>query len=273
MLHGFCNLLLRWVAPKDREYEAPILAEVDAGVMALDLNASLEYTVFFRGCHEPEVGNIIRWVVPRGGVCLDVGANVGAHTLAMARAVGPGGRVVALEPHPELFARLARNVALNRLSNVDLVRAVLSDRDGEVAFHTFEAGSFQQGISSLLPVEGAPVLTRVPSVRGDTLLREQGIEGCDFVKIDVEGVEPTVLTELWELIERSRPHLLFEYRAGSWENAAETVARVLEDLGELGYDLYVVQKHATRALTGDVPPECELLGVPLAGAGAAPAAP
>jgi FkbM family methyltransferase len=266
VLFGLSKLLLRVVAPKDRHYPAPIVAEVDDGVMALDLNASLEYTVFFRGCHEPEVGRIIRWVTPPGGVCLDVGANVGAHTLTMARAVGPGGRVVAIEPQPELFRRLARNVALNHLAQVDLVHAAVSDRDGEVEFHSFRPGAFKQGISSLAPVQGETVPTRVPAVCGATLLRELDLASCDFIKIDVEGFEPLVLDQLWPLIARCRPHMIFEHRAGAWSKAGGDIAPVLEGLGALGYDMYLVRKRATVALTGAIPPECELLCVPTYGA-------
>jgi len=262
VFYRLAKLLLAVFCPKGRRHERLIVHTVPGGRMALDLNASLEYTLFFRGCHEPEIGSLIRRSAPEGGTCLDVGANVGAHTLVMARAVGPKGRVVALEPHPEIAERLRRNLALNDLGQVEVVQAALWDSDGRKTLHGFARGAFQQGISSLVAEEGAGESLEVATVTAKTLQSAHGLSRCDLVKIDAEGAEPAILRELDPLIERSRPCLIFEIRRASWEKQGEDLGRVLRRLRELDYELHTVRRDATTALVGDPPASCELYCVP-----------
>jgi FkbM family methyltransferase len=230
--------------------------------MALDLSASLDYTLFFRGCHEPHVAELIESVARPGDVCLDVGANVGAHTLVMATRVGPEGRVIALEPHPVIGARLEKNVALSGHDNVTIVRAALADRDGEVAFFGFEEGAFQQGMSSLFEGEGASRRLTVPAITARTLVERAGTERLDMVKIDVEGAEAIVLEQLAPWIERARPHVIFEHRAHHWGNASWSLTEVLAWLRGLGYGIEVVKKHGRSPLVGAPPESCELSCAP-----------
>ena len=261
-IYRMAKLLLAVACPKSRKHEELILASVPGGQMALDLNASLEYTLFFRGCHEPEIGRLIERSARRGGTCLDVGANVGAHTLVMARAVGPEGRVLALEPHPAICARLRRNVALNRLEQVEVVEAALWEADGRKTLHGFARGAFQQGISSLVVGNGAGEALEVRTVTARTLEKEHGLARLDLVKVDAEGAEPAILRQLDPLVERDRPYLIFEHRRESWAKQGEDVETVLGRLRDLGYDLYAVRRDATAELLGPPPASCELYGVP-----------
>src|SRR5205814_9624857 len=82
---------------------------------------------------EDEIRFVRRWLAP-GMRAIDVGASYGVYTVAMARAVGPQGRVWAFEPTPRSADYLRRNVELNALDNVVLRRDALSDRAGSVAF-------------------------------------------------------------------------------------------------------------------------------------------
>jgi FkbM family methyltransferase len=269
LLYGICKLVLRTLCPRgSRPAGETITTDVPGGRMALNLSASLDYTLFFRGCHEAHIGRVLRDAAVRGGTCLDVGANVGAHTLVMAEAVGAQGCVIALEPHPVIGPRLVHNVALSGYGYVQVVAAVLTDKDGEVDFFGFEDGAFQQGMSSLFEGDGASNAMRVPAITGETLRAQTGDRKLDLIKIDVEGAESIVLSELTSWIERDRPHLVFEYRAHHWERSERSLANVLAWLAELGYTVEVVQKRQTYALVGDPPSSCELSCSPPAKAGA-----
>jgi len=263
VLYGLCKLVMRVACPRgSRPVGATIVSNVPGGRMALDLSASLDYTLFFRGCHEPHIGRVLAAAAPRGGTCLDVGANVGAHTLVMAEAVGSEGCVIALEPHPVIGKRLAANVELSGHGHVVIVPAVLTDREGEVDFFGFEEGAFQQGMSSLFEGDGASHALRVPAITGETLRARFGERRLDLIKIDVEGAESIVLTELCPWIERDRPHLVFEYRAHHWERSARSLQEVLEWLQSLGYTFEVLLKRRTYALEGAPPGSCELACTP-----------
>ena len=133
---------------------------------------------------------IAREVKP-GMVAVDVGANLGVHTLALARAVGPAGRVHALEPDPSNFRLLARAVAEARAAQVTLHRAAAAAQAGEMDLHL---SAVNRGDHRLHPEAARRTRLRVPAVVLDDLLA--GEPHVDFVKIDVQGAEVAVLRGL-----------------------------------------------------------------------------
>ncbi len=124
---------------------------------------------------------------PRGGVAVDAGAFTGRHTLEYARAVGPAGRVVAVEPLPANYRLLAHNVRINGYDCVTCVPCALG-MDDRVAWLAFERETSTASTVRPLP-EGQPVT----QWSLDHLLEQLGVERIDFMKIDVEGVEWSVL--------------------------------------------------------------------------------
>jgi FkbM family methyltransferase len=264
VIHRLLRIALKVVCPPAKKRNATFLVvPFDGGLINIDTSSSIEYDLLFRGCHEPEIANLIRRSIRPGDLCLDIGANVGVHSLLMAQATGPGGHVVAVEPHPRICDRLRRNVDLNRLTNVTVVPAALSATDGNIDLYGFAEDAFHQGSSSLLPDREAQAAISVRSVRGPTLQRECSIETCQFLKIDVEGAESLVLAELAELIEMHRPVIICEYRKLHWDKFGHSAGPIVNRLTRLNYDLYYVYKNVTRPLNSDRPPDsCELFCVP-----------
>src|SRR5262249_31927126 len=79
----------------------------------LDLSQAIDLTIFVMGSFEPSTVAAFRRYVKPGATVLDIGANIGAHTLQLARLVGPQGRVLSFEPTDFAFAKLRRNLQLN----------------------------------------------------------------------------------------------------------------------------------------------------------------
>lgn len=264
VVHRLLRLMLNFLCPPAKKHNAThIVVPFDGGLINIDTSSSIEYDLLFRGCHEPEIVNLIKHTVRAGDVCLDIGANVGAHTLVMAHATGAAGRVIAVEPHPQLCDRLLQNISLNRLSNVTVVAAALSDRDGSIDLYGFADDAFHQGVSSLLPGQEMKLRIAARAVRGITLQRECNIESCAFLKIDVEGAEALVLAELAQLISVHRPVIVCEYRKHQWEKFGYSAGPVLDQLKPLNYDTYYIRQNVTRPLTTGSPPDsCELFCVP-----------
>ena len=126
----------------------------------------------------------------QGGVFVDVGANVGTYALALARDVGAGGRVIAIEPHPVTHARLAFNHAASAYEQVKLVRAASGAEDGELLIET---DGDNLGASHIVSENASGKAIRVPALRLVRILQEAGAGNIDALKIDVEGYEDRVL--------------------------------------------------------------------------------
>jgi FkbM family methyltransferase len=134
--------------------------------------------------------DFLRSHVPTGGVFVDVGANVGTYAMPLARHVGPAGKVIAIEPHPVTFARLAFNRTASGLNQATLVAAAASDSDGELLIET---DGDNLGASHIVTSAATANAVKVPALRLQRILHEAGVTKVDALKIDVEGFEDRVL--------------------------------------------------------------------------------
>src|ERR1700730_15213096 len=98
--------------------------------------SATERGALFNPDYNLEELGFLRANTPRGGVFVDVGANVGTYAMVLARHVSPAGQVIAIEPHPLTHARLAFNSAASGYRHVKLVAAAAGDRDGELMIET-----------------------------------------------------------------------------------------------------------------------------------------
>lgn len=166
---------------------------------------------------------------------LDVGANIGNHTLAYASL---GCRVVAFEPGGAAFSLLQRNISLNNLPNVTALNIGLSRSDGRDILYVDGAGNL--GASSLVAGNAADARPEEIELRlGDAVMTELGIEDVDFIKVDVEGHEHPVLEGLAATIAHCRPLVQMEWDANSSDRSWLTEAGAFEPLFP-GYDIYAL---------------------------------
>ncbi len=111
-----------------------------------DLSSTLEWQLWAFGSYEKHFAELFGYLVGPGDRCVDVGANVGVHTVRLARLVGADGdEVIAIEPDPDVVQRADRNVALNGLANVRVIDAAASERAGETAAVPAERAGHQPG--------------------------------------------------------------------------------------------------------------------------------
>jgi FkbM family methyltransferase len=140
-------------------------------------------------------------IVGPGMVAVDVGANVGFHTLGLARRVGVAGCVYALEPDPDNFHLLERTVREAGLDQVRLVRQAAGECAGE---QTLYLSPVNRGDHRLTPEDASSRrAVRVSTVVLDALLADA--PRVDFVKIDVQGAELSVLRGLKGTLARRPP--------------------------------------------------------------------
>jgi FkbM family methyltransferase len=166
-------------------------------------------------------------LIGSGDYVVEAGSNIGVHTIGLAKAVGPSGAVVAIEPQPEIFRVLCANIALNGLRNVTPFAVGCGERAETmlVPVHDYRASSAHNSGSVSLAREGAGMPVSVVPL--DDLLEH--IPRVRLLKIDVEGMEREALLGARRLIERCRPLLYVE------NDRVETSAALMQTLSDLGY--------------------------------------
>jgi FkbM family methyltransferase len=153
--------------------------------------SATERGALFNPDYNLEELDFLRAHTPAGGVFVDVGANVGTYAMVLARQVGAGGQVIAIEPHPVTHARLAFNRAASDTTQVTLVAAAAGPSDGELLIET---DGDNLGASHIVSGERTGKAIRVPSLRLQRILDDASVSHVDALKIDVEGFEDRVLT-------------------------------------------------------------------------------
>lgn len=153
-------------------------------------------------------------------IVVEVGANVGALTVPMAKKAGI---VVALEPQRVIFQQLCANLALNEITNVLAYWAAADEKPGKAVVPSMQLDADQNNGGQKIDghTEGDPV--QVLTVDG------LGLGGCTLLKIDVEGMERRVILGAAKTIERYKPHLYVE------NDRVEGSAELIETILGLGY--------------------------------------
>ncbi|MFY8094334.1 MAG: FkbM family methyltransferase [Niveispirillum sp.] len=144
---------------------------------------------------DPEEMTLLSQRLPRDGTFVDIGANVGLYTLNAAKLMGPGGRILAVEPGPEAARRLRFNLSLNRTdASITHADCAIGAEEGVMGLYLDVSNL---GGSSLVRDHGGtstPVRVR-PLV---DVLEEVGITSIDVLKIDIEGAEDKALLPFFD---------------------------------------------------------------------------
>ncbi|NEA35347.1 FkbM family methyltransferase [Streptomyces sp. SID13031] len=198
----------------------------------LDLRDNLQAVLYYAGRYEPAVTRFLRAELKPGDVVLDIGANIGLHSLGAARQLRElgGGRVIAFEPAADSLDKLRAAAECNNLADlITLVPAALGERKHQAALHAdTRYDPADSGVRSL-NADGE-VVQDVPVIRLDDWAREQSLDRVDIVKLDVEGSEAAALGGATRTLVRLQP------RAVLVEDKRPDLRRQLHAvLDELGY--------------------------------------
>jgi FkbM family methyltransferase len=214
-----------------------------------DLRDLVAREMCLTGGYAPLEAALVRAALPEGGTFVDVGANIGYFTLFAAARVGAAGRVVALEPHPQLAATLRQNVEMNALSTVRVMEVAAADAAGTAVLAGFSEDGGNWGVSSIVhgSAEGVPSF-EVRCARLDDLLDEAGIREVDLVKVDVEGAEPRVLAGMRDGLRAGRyRRVMVELHPWEYADFAREFGEMAEEMRAAGYRGWLVNESVEAA--------------------------
>lgn len=162
-----------------------------------------------------------------GDVVVEVGANIGSHTVGLAKIVGNEGRVLAIEAQPTIFQNLCGNISINSLTNVDCLNIAVSNRNGsiKIPFYDYSKKGNFGGISMGHSDTGSEVeMKKLDDVFSYNRLK--------LLKVDVEGMEKEVLEGAVNVIRDFKPILYVE------NDRVKESKELIEYIFHLGYQLW-----------------------------------
>jgi FkbM family methyltransferase len=218
-----------------------VVAPTACGLMQLDSKDYLQRAILLQGIFEKSTLERMRELLQPGATFFDVGANIGQHALWGAQCVGAAGRVVAVEPNPDICHRLLVNRRLNGFTERISVAAVALSARPEVL--TFEAPPFWNLGLSRQVSEGEEFLglerILVASTTLDELCRHLDIRKIDLLKIDTEGSELGVLQGFLSSDVVACPNIIFEYMPQDFSYGTKP-EDYLDFLRSKGYQIFEI---------------------------------
>jgi FkbM family methyltransferase len=211
-----------------------IIAECNGPRFRIDLSDPLEREVYFNIYESRDITTALD-LVPTGGVCIDIGAHIGAFALPLAKKVGSTGIVHAFEPDPDVFSRLLFNRSLNNCESYLFCHQVaVSNCSGQTVFHRAPENSAWGSLHALSGIATShyPVTT----ITLDEFLANTKITNVDLLKVDVEAHEPELLAggsvSISRRIFRS---ILIEFNGVRLAERGKTLDDLVRPLAAAGY--------------------------------------
>lgn len=209
---------------------------------SLDLSEGIDFSIYLLGGFEPNTLKLYSNILKLGDTVLDIGANIGSHTLPIARIVGENGRVIAFEPTRYAIGKLSANIGLNKeLSDrISVNQIMLVSNEGETleseiysSWPLFEPGKnvHHEHLGKLMNTDGAVAMTL------DQAVKQLQIEKIDFIKIDVDGHEYSVLNGGKETLLSQRPPILMELAPYLFDPEFREFEKIVELFSKLDYSL------------------------------------
>jgi FkbM family methyltransferase len=198
---------------------------VPGAVECISSYVLLEQTRWF----EKQIDFIYRFAEP-GMIALDIGANVGAYALPLAKLVGPHGKLIAYEPSKENREHLVRAHALNQLGNIEVAHFALSNFCGYGLLQLNESGELHQ----MVRAQGNAKHTEAIEVSTLNIEAEKHQwPHVDFIKLDAEGQEGAILEGATDFLDSYSPLVMFEINHGSANNL-----ELVNAFRALGFGIY-----------------------------------
>lgn len=230
--------VLRALHPPGNADPIRTVLDYDDGLLInIDTHSFCEWYIFFYGVFRPEISKLLNRMLRPGHVAIDIGANIGMHTLVMANRVGPTGKVFCFEPDPHPFDRLTRNLRLNGFDYVSAHQAALSAKTEMRRFYTHDDSIGNYANASLYAEN---VGRDTPSVEVEVLslddfLARNPVPRLDAIKVLAQGEEFNIFRGGEASLRKFRPKVFFLYEPSYWHRQGLKLADAVTFFKGLGY--------------------------------------
>lgn len=222
------SILIRLRMPSDE------VAEVDGIKFHFDFSNPLNRLVYFKHYERNDLMHLLSHT-KAGDCCIDIGANFGAYTLYLGQKVGSEGRVFAFEPHPEVFSRLRRNIALNPHMNITALPFALSSSTRKGTMHLHPENT---DIGAIDCNSSAAYTKEINLITLDEFIIQEKISKVNLIKMDVEGHELSVLEGAKKTLRNGAvDYILVEFASLYWRSKGINISAFIKRFEDLGYKL------------------------------------
>lgn len=207
-------------------------------------NGFIDKHIYLYGTYEPQILDVIAKYLKKGSVLVDIGANIGQHSMFSASIVGNTGKIYSFEPIPYVYNQLLDSIKINRFEDIITTHNVALGKETKTETLYIETNNV--GGSSIVRHHGKEAEKITIDVRrGDDLLGK--IPHINMIKIDVEGYENEVLAGMYKTLIKHRPVIILEFSGKLYfEKGRNDGDDIISLLQNIGYDLYDIEDYMKK---------------------------
>lgn len=219
------------------------LKDIKFDIMLNPDNGGVDLEIFADRHFEPQILEFIRARLSAADVFIDIGANIGQHSLYASYLCG---HVYSFEPIKRLYDQFNKSIFKNDILNITAYNYALGNEKKEVPIYSNESN---MGGSSILAGGDKNFLQNVKIFRLDDVYEKMGIVRTDMIKIDVEGYELEVLLGARNFIKKYQPKILMEFSPYFYNRVDSKISgRIIEFLLGAGYELWNIGDHGDQKI-------------------------
>jgi FkbM family methyltransferase len=239
------------------KYTTEVICSRMGFMWSLNLREGIDLAIYLLGGFEVKTLHAYKRLIKEGDIVIDIGANIGAHTIPFSNLVGDTGKVFAIEPTAYAFLKLLKNIFLNsnlspRISPHQLM--LMADNNLRLPKFVYSSWPLESARdlhkelkARLMTTEGASSCTL------DSFVLKAGINHVDFIKLDVDGNEFDVLAGAKSLLLNSKPKIILELAPYCFGSNQKKFDSLIEVLWSMGYRLSNISNGK------ELPPNIELI--------------
>lgn len=238
--------LYEWLASHLWWLETEVVCKTNSGfTLEVDARDIVGKHIYYFGVWEPRLTDWLSDRLRPGDLFIDVGANVGYYTMLASRLVGKSGQVVSVEAMPEIFRRLQRNIEMNHAGNIRSVNVAAWSRVETLT--VFSQVGHASGTTTVMSEwADAWSLTKEVKIQArplEDILSRQEIESVRIIKIDVEGAEWAVVSEMksWLPLTSAKLEIVIEVSKRMLASQNKSFADVVNLFRNYGFNCYRIQ--------------------------------
>ena len=207
-------------------------------------NGFIDKHIFLYGTYEPHILDIIANYLKKGGTFVDIGANIGQHSMFAGSIVGDTGNVYSFEPIPRIYKQLLDSARINHFEKITHAYNIALGETEKTETLYIETDNI--GGSSVVGPHGKESEEIVVQIkRADDAL--ENIPRVDIIKIDVEGYEYEVFSGMQKILAQHQPIIIFEFSGKLYtEKGNNDGEKILSLLTKAGYDIYDVENYMRK---------------------------
>ncbi len=213
----------------------------------LDLNEVIDFAIYKQGKWEKYTHKFLETFIKKNDIVLEIGANIGAHTLTIAKIIGEKGLVHAFEPSEYAHKKLKKNIELNPSlqTNIILNKKLVSNSK-KIILNNQIRSSWLRDKNKLKKQEKLNSNLEIISI--DEYVKRNNLKKISMIKIDVDGYDFKVLSGSINTIKKFKPIIFIELSEVCLNKQGDTVSDIYNFLSKLNYKLYCDKTHKLMEL-------------------------